>query len=198
YGGRAFNSLGSNELGIAGADCARQTGLHLNEDWFIFEVLKDGERVQAGERGELVATVLSNRTMPLIRYATGNTVELSDGDVCPCGSSMTRVKKVLGRKEDWIRGADGALYPPLRVAEDLEAALGIEDYQLVQSRIDAFEVKTANPDRDEKEFSVPLEEYLSDMVGVPVALKFSMRPQEDTWLKSRPVVCSIPQLSAWS
>ena len=121
YGGKAFNSLGSNELGVAGADCALQAGMHLNEDWMLFEVLRKGEPVGEGEQGELVATVFSNDTMPLVRYATGDTVELADGGVCECGSSMLRIKRVLGRKDDWLKGAAGALIPPLDAAEDIEA-----------------------------------------------------------------------------
>lgn len=193
YGGRAFNSLGSNELGVAAADCAFQTGMHLNEDWILFEVLKEGEPVGEGEQGELVATVFSNDTMPLVRYATGDTVELADEGVCQCGSSMTRVRRVLGRRSDWIRGAGGGLIPPLDVAEEVEARFGMEEYQIVQRRLEAFEVRTADPDRDERRLSEPLARCLSDLVGTPVTLSFSSRPRGEIWLKNRPVVSAVSE-----
>lgn len=191
FGAKAFNSLGSNELGVAGADCAFRRGMHLNEDWILFEVLREGEQVGPGEQGELVATVFSNETMPLIRYATGDTAELADGGVCQCGSSMVRVKKMLGRKDDWLRGSGGVLIPPLEVAEELESRLGMEEYQVVQTRLEGFTIKTGDPRKAAKELSGPLTRYLSGLVGVPVTLDFAPRPAEDIWLKNRPVIAAF-------
>lgn len=192
YGGKVFNSLGSNELGVAGADCFYRRGMHLNEDWILFEILKDGEPVGEGEMGELVATVFSNDTMPLIRYATGDTAKLVDKGVCECGSTMVRVGRILGRKDDWLKGAGGALFPPLDIAEEVEARFGMGDYQIVQTGLGEFEVKTARPVEDEKRLGVPLGRYLTDLVGVKVTLSFTLRSREDVWRKNRPVVCTIP------
>ena len=191
YGGGAFNSLGSNELGVSGADCRFKRGMHLNEDWILFEVLKDGEPVSEGEQGELVATVFSNDTMPLIRYATGDTVELADADGCECGSRTMRLRRILGRKDDWLLGADGALIPPMEIAEEVESRFDITDYQIVQRGPRDFVVKTVDPDNDEKRLSEQLGGYLSQRIGATVDISFSPRPREELWLKNRPVVCEI-------
>ena len=188
YGGRIYRSHGSNELGTAASECRFQTGMHLNEDWIMFEVLRGGEQVGPGEQGELVATALGNHVMPLIRYATGDTVELADGERCACGSTMLRVKRFLGRKEDWLQGAGGTLVSPLDVAEAVERETGMRDYQIVQLKRGEFEVRVKSPDQEEKRYSSALGECLSRAMGTPVTLSFTARPRDDLWLKNRPVV----------
>lgn len=192
FGAKAFRSYGSTEVGFAACECRFQTGMHLGEDWGLFEVLRDGERVGPGETGELVATVFGNEAMPLIRYATGDTVELSDGERCACGSSFGRVRRMLGRKEDWLRTSRGTLINPMDVAEFAEGTLGMRDYQIVQTGADEFVAKTLSPRPDGALRAEALRGYLSEMVGSQVSLRFVARPAEDNWLKNRPVVCAIP------
>ena len=196
FGAKTFRSFGSAELGFAACECRFQTGIHLDEDWVLFEVLRDGERVGPGESGELVATVLGNDAMPLIRYATGDTVELSDEGRCSCGSSFTLMRRMLGRSEDWLRTAAGTLVNPLEVAEFVEGKLGMRDYQIVQRKTDDFVVKTRSPGPDEALLAEALRGYLSEMVGTRVNLSFTTRPSEDTWLKNRPVVCACAKAEA--
>lgn len=188
FGGKVIHSLGSADAGTVGSECRFQRGMHLNEDWAVYEVLKDGEPVGPGEKGELVATVLCNDAMPLVRYATGDTVELAEGGTCDCGSSMVRVRKMHGRKEDWLRTAEGSMLSSFEVAEYLEGALGMKDYQVVQRGVGRFVVQTTDPSTTEKTLAVPLREYLAGLVGVDVELTFAEMSREDLWLKSRPVI----------
>ena len=119
-------------------------------------------------------------------------MELSDGGRCPCGSSFMRMRRTLGRKDDWLRTAEGTLVNPLDVAEFAESTLGMRDYQIVQRSSDGFVVKTLSPEPDEKRLAGPLRGFLSMTVGTQVSLSFAPRPAEDVWLKNRPVVCAIP------
>jgi phenylacetate-CoA ligase len=190
-GGKVLHSYGSTELGMAGAECRFQQGTHLNEDWNMFEVLKNGEPVGPGERGELVATTLANYDMPLARYMTGDIVEVDDDDRCKCGSSMVRLRSILGRRSDWLRTAKGDFLAPQDVAEFVEAYLQMRDYQLIQNAVDEFEVKCMDPSSEERRLTAPLGEYLSGKVGTRVNLTFSRRDREDIWLKNRSVVCAV-------
>ncbi|HEX9342314.1 MAG TPA: hypothetical protein VF995_01690 [Actinomycetota bacterium] len=89
-----------------------QHGLHVNEDHFLVEVIDPttGSRVAAGERGELVFTTLTKEAMPLLRYRTGDIATL-DRLPCPCGRTLVRMSKVLGRVDDMlvVRGVN--VYP---------------------------------------------------------------------------------------
>ena len=63
--------------GVAG-ECEELCGMHINEDWFIPEVInpETGEVLPPGERGELVVTCLGKEAIPLIRYRTGDLTRL--------------------------------------------------------------------------------------------------------------------------
>jgi phenylacetate-CoA ligase len=102
YSATAYDHTGMTELGPTGFSCTARDGVHLIESEFIFEVLPDGE---------LVATNLGRWGMPLIRYRTGDRVEVS-GEPCPCGSPFLKILGgIHGRVDDMftVRGVN--LYP---------------------------------------------------------------------------------------
>lgn len=100
-GGRCFDHTGMTELGPTGVSCPQRDGVHLIESEFIFEDIE----------GELVATNLGRWGSPLIRYRTGDRVELSR-EPCSCGCPFVKVAGGLrGRLDDMftVRGVN--LYP---------------------------------------------------------------------------------------
>ncbi|HLQ60317.1 MAG TPA: hypothetical protein VK131_00465 [Candidatus Acidoferrales bacterium] len=102
YGARCFDHTGMTELGPTGFGCAAGDGVHLIESEFIFEVTPEGE---------LVATNLGRWGSPLIRYRTGDRVEVSE-EPCSCGSAFRKLKGgILGRVDDMftVRGVN--LFP---------------------------------------------------------------------------------------
>ena len=101
FGARCHDHTGMTELGPTGFSCAAQDGVHLIESEFIFEVLE----------GELVATNLGRWGSPLIRYRTGDRVELTR-EACPCGSAFPKlIGGIRGRVDDMftVRGVN--LFP---------------------------------------------------------------------------------------
>src|SRR4029077_2936638 len=69
-----------------------------------------GERVPEGTPGELTFTTVTKEALPLLRYRTGDIAALRS-DPCPCGRTLVRMSKVMGRKDDMlvIRGVN--VYP---------------------------------------------------------------------------------------
>jgi phenylacetate-CoA ligase len=114
WGATCFDHAGATEVGAWAFDCQAQTGsIHLNELDFIFEVIDPptAQPVAEGVRGELVVTTLSRPGMPVLRYRTGDLVELTP-EPCACGRTLARIKGgVLGRADDMliVRGVN--LYP---------------------------------------------------------------------------------------
>jgi phenylacetate-CoA ligase len=101
FGARCHDHCGMTELGPTGFSCVYGGGLHLVETEFIFEV----------DRGELIATNLGRWGSPLIRYRTGDRVDLSR-EGCSCGSPFAKLcGGILGRVDDMftVRGVN--LYP---------------------------------------------------------------------------------------
>jgi phenylacetate-CoA ligase len=98
----AFDHTGMTELGPTGHSCSARDGVHLIESEFIFEV--DAE-------GELIATNLGRWGSPLIRYRTGDRVQLSR-EPCPCGSAFAKlVGGIRGRVDDMLTVRGVNLYP---------------------------------------------------------------------------------------
>ena len=89
-------SYGSTETGTIAATCG-DGGLHLLEMGHLLEIRRDGELLPArpGVSGELVTTTLNNTARPLLRYATGDVVDVLAGP-CSCGIPLPLLR-VHGR-----------------------------------------------------------------------------------------------------
>jgi phenylacetate-coenzyme A ligase PaaK-like adenylate-forming protein len=131
---RALDIYGLSEVigpGVA-TECLEQNGLHVNEDHFIVEAIdpSGGDPVPEGSPGELVFTTPTKEALPLLRYRTGDIASLSY-DPCPCGRTLVRMSKVLGRADDMIVISGVNVYP----SEVERVLLGFEQigphYQLV-------------------------------------------------------------------
>jgi phenylacetate-CoA ligase len=104
FGARTFDHVGMTEMGAYGFECEEQSGLHINEDEFIAEMIDPATQTEVddGQKGELVLTNLGRVGMPLIRYRTGDLGVISR-EPCPCGRRGARlVGGVLGRADDMI------------------------------------------------------------------------------------------------
>ena len=132
WGARAFDHAGATEVGAWGFDCQEADhAIHLNELEFLFEVVvpDTGEPCESGQRGELVITTLGRHGMPVVRYRTGDLVEL-DPEPCGCGRGLRRIRGgVLGRADDMfiVRGVN--LYPAA-VDDVVRAETGVVEYEV--------------------------------------------------------------------
>ena len=109
YSAVCFDHTGMTELGPTGHSCSQRDGIHLIESEFVFEVLDQAGRPASD--GELVATNLGRWGSPLIRYRTGDRVQVSR-EPCSCGSPFLKlVGGIRGRVDDMftVRGVN--LYP---------------------------------------------------------------------------------------
>ena len=104
FDAKTFDHVGMTEMGAYGYECEVQSGLHINEDEFIAEMIDPStlRPVEDGEKGELVLTNLGRIGMPLIRYRSGDLGVISRKP-CECGRQSSRlVGGVLGRADDMI------------------------------------------------------------------------------------------------
>ncbi|MCL1817113.1 MAG: phenylacetate--CoA ligase [Clostridiales bacterium] len=107
----AFDIYGLSEVmgpGVA-MECPAKDGLHIFEDHFYPEIIDPHtlEALPPGQVGELVLTCLTKEGMPMIRYRTRDLCSL-DYAKCPCGRTLVRMSKVVGRSDDMliIRGVN--------------------------------------------------------------------------------------------
>ncbi|MEM2955434.1 MAG: hypothetical protein QXM25_01810 [Nitrososphaerales archaeon] len=100
WGCKALDHYGTMEAGMANAiECSYQSGLHINEADFYYEVVdvKSKKPLELGDEGELIFTTLSRTGMPLIRFRTRDVSYLIDKS-CKCGVSTLRSIGGIRRK----------------------------------------------------------------------------------------------------
>ena len=100
------SNYGMSELmgpGVSG-ECTELAGMHINEDFFIPEIIdpKTGEVLPEGEEGELVITCIKKEGLPLIRYRTKDITRLFY-EKCRCGRTFCRMENLSGRSDDMLK-----------------------------------------------------------------------------------------------
>jgi phenylacetate-CoA ligase len=111
FGAPVFETYGSREFMLMGAECDRHEGLHLTMENLLIEVLDDQWQPTAdGEEGNVVVTDLFTYGMPFVRYANGVRA-VAGWSACSCGRGLPLLKKVIGRRLDVIHTPDGRRVP---------------------------------------------------------------------------------------
>ena len=102
---KAYDIYGLTEISGPGVsfECSEQTGMHINEDHFIAEIIdpNTGEVLPDGEKGELVFTSITKEAFPLIRYRTRDICVLTR-EKCSCGRTHVKMSKPMGRSDDML------------------------------------------------------------------------------------------------
>ncbi len=142
---KAYDIYGLTETSGPGVafECCEQTGMHINEDHFIAEIIDpDTEEVlPLGSKGELVFTAIDKEAFPLLRYRTRDICVLSR-EKCSCGRTHVKMSKPMGRSDDMliIRGVN--VFP-----SQIETVLMQQgypaNYQIIVDRVnntDTFEI----------------------------------------------------------
>ncbi len=180
---KAYDIYGLTETSGPGVafECSEQTGMHINEDHFIAEIIDPdtGEVLPEGEKGELVFTALDKEAFPLLRYRTRDICVLSRKK-CSCGRTLIKMAKPMGRTDDMliIRGVN--VFP-----SQIETVLlkeGYEpNYQIVVDRVnnnDTFEVNvemTADQFTDKVGDILSMEKALADAMKIMLGINPKVR-----------------------
>lgn len=109
---KLYSTYASTEMSTSFTECQHAVGGHHHPELIIVEVLDNlNQPIKNGESGELTFTTLGIEAMPLLRYKTGDIVQLHS-DSCKCGRNTIRVGPILGRKHHMIKYKGTTLYPP--------------------------------------------------------------------------------------
>ena len=147
---KAYDIYGLTEISGPGVsfECEAQSGMHVNEDHFIAEIInpETGEVLPDGEKGELVFTSITKEAFPLLRYRTRDICVLSR-EKCPCGRTHVKMSKPMGRSDDMliIRGVNVF---PSQIESVLLAQGFPPNYQIIVDRVnntDTFDINVEMP-----------------------------------------------------
>jgi len=118
FGAPLIDIFGTFETDNIAYQCERRSGYHVALDSVIIEIVRDGAPVAHGQTGELVVTVLRNRTMPFIRYNLRDLAAWAT-EPCGCGRTAPLLRVIAGRSDDTILLPDGRERTPQDVFVEL-------------------------------------------------------------------------------
>ena len=170
---KAYDIYGLTETTGPGVsfECEEQTGMHINEDHFLAEIIDPdtGEVLPEGEKGELVFTSLDKEAFPLLRYRTRDICVLSRKK-CSCGRTLIKMAKPMGRTDDMliIRGVN--VFP-----SQIETVLLNEgyqpNYQIIVDRVNNNDTFEINVEMNPEQFT----DKVSEILALEKALANSMK-----------------------
>ncbi|MBQ4581088.1 MAG: phenylacetate--CoA ligase [Clostridia bacterium] len=134
---KAYDIYGLTETSGPGVsyECSEQTGMHINEDHFIAEIInpETGEVLPEGEKGELVFTSITKEAFPLLRYRTRDICVLSRKK-CSCGRTHVKMSKPMGRSDDMLIVKGVNVFPSQIETVLLEQGYA-PNYQIIVDRV---------------------------------------------------------------
>ena len=170
---KAYDIYGLTETTGPGVafECSEQTGMHINEDHFIAEIIDPdtGEVLPEGSKGELVFTSLDKEAFPLLRYRTRDICMLSRKK-CSCGRTLIKMCKPMGRTDDMliIRGVN--VFP-----SQIETVLLSEgyspNYQIIVDRVNNNDTFDINVELTPEQFT----DTVSGVTAMEKALSGAMK-----------------------
>ena len=152
---KAYDIYGLTEISGPGVafECEDQTGMHINEDHFIAEIIdpKTGKPLPDGERGELVFTSITKEAFPLLRYRTKDIAVITRG-TCSCGRTFAKMTKPMGRTDDMLIIKGVNVFPSQIEMVLLSKGL-TSNYQIIVDRVGAGDTIEVNVEMTPELFS---------------------------------------------
>ena len=171
---KAYDIYGLTETSGPGVafECCEQTGMHINEDHFIAEIIdpETGEVLPEGSKGELVFTSITKEAFPLLRYRTKDICVLTRKK-CSCGRTHVKMSKPMGRSDDMLIVKGVNVFPSQIETVLLEQGYPA-NYQIIVDRVNHSDTVEMSPDKfsdslaEITEMEKKLVDALKSMLGI--------------------------------
>ncbi|MDG5761740.1 phenylacetate--CoA ligase family protein [Natronococcus sp. A-GB1] len=168
------NRYGSRELGTVASECRYGTGLHYCPMLHHIEILDPTtlEPVEPGETGEIVVTLLTNYSMPLIRYRIGDVGSFRKVQ-CDCGCRWPLLSNVQGRVTDHFVTPDGTLVYPGALRKALYHYDWIDRFQIHQTSTETVVFRLVSKQHSPPESDLEaISSRAKNVLGTDVTVEF--------------------------
>ena len=170
---KAYDIYGLTETSGPGVafECSEQSGMHINEDHFIPEIIdpNTGEVLPDGTKGELVFTSITKEAFPLLRYRTRDICVLSRKK-CSCGRTFIKMAKPMGRSDDMLIIKGVNVFPSQVEAVLLEQGYQA-NYQIIVDRVNHSDTMEVQVEMTPENFSDSLAKITEMEKSLVAALK---------------------------
>ena len=129
-----FNCKISNHYGLAEqivmfGDCEKHTHLHNYFEYGYVELLD----TDVSNIKKIIGTNIHNKTMPIIRYDTGD-LAIVDDSKCSCSRNGVVIKNIIGRNDNNIVCPDKSQIPTVNFYTMLEDFIEISNWQIIYNK----------------------------------------------------------------
>ena len=181
---RVFDLYGQAERVTAATECEAHSGLHVNPEYGVLELLRNGADAAPGESGELIGTGLNNFGMPLIRYQTGDIGRVAPKP-CSCGRAMPLLESVQGRLVDCIQTPDGRRIPGDGIMGAFHGIRNIRRSQIIQEDLGTMVVRIERDNPEEPVDTRTLQRNLQICLGSEMRIAFDVVRSIDVHIGSK-------------
>ena len=169
-----FDTYGSREFTLIGAECFKHEGFHLTMENLFVEILNDdGTPTPDGREGNVVITDLTNYGMPFIRYENGDRA-IAGWKSCSCGRGLPLLEQVRGRQTDVLHTSDGRYVTGVFFVYLLKDYPSIEQFQVIQESKDQIELKLVVNDEWNQQTESIIELIIREHIGNEVQFEISI------------------------
>jgi len=142
---KVYDGYGLNDGGISAYECPEHSGLHIDTERSVMEVVnQDGHQMNDGE-GQILATSLHNYAMPFIRYDTGDLGHIISEN-CNCGRGYRLLKRVTGRQLEMLMTPEGKYIHGFFFNHILKEINGVKEFQVLQKTLNKIVIKIVPED----------------------------------------------------
>ncbi|KKG07102.1 capsular biosynthesis protein [Methanosarcina mazei] len=147
-----LDGYGLYDGGVSAFECQEHSGLHMDTERSIMEIVdENGFQIENGV-GRIIATSLHNFAMPFIRYDTGDLGNLVE-DICGCGRESKLLKEVIGRQQEMLQTPEGKFVHGAFFNSYMFGKIsGVVEFQVIQKSLENIVIKiVADEYFDEKQ-----------------------------------------------
>jgi phenylacetate-CoA ligase len=196
FGAPVLDCYGQMERVAAISQCL-EGGYHVHAAYSLVELVPVANSPRIAR---VVGTSLHNRAMPLLRYETGDHVQLFEqGELldrarsCPCGRTLPLIQRILGRAEDTMISPDGRLLNSLAFL--FGEVAGIRNAQIVRAspaKLDVLVVPGAEwSERSRERLAALARSVAGESIAVRIATVSESELLRDPSGKRRVIVASV-------
>jgi len=191
FGCRVYDFYGNGER-VAGIGTCEEGAYHLIPEYGIVEFLPLDNN---SGRLEIVGTNLHNYAMPLLRYRTGDVVEISNSK-CRCGKSFQAIKRIEGRLADFLIAHDGKLVYIDACYLMLQGLDNLIETQIIQEDLDNIRIRFIPGEGFSKDDEEKIKSNVKTYMGpsVNVILEKNKEFLYDRSNKFRPFISNVSKL----
>ncbi|MCJ7603814.1 MAG: hypothetical protein MUO63_20240 [Desulfobulbaceae bacterium] len=191
---RVYSWYGHSERVILAGECEKNNTYHCFPAYGFAEIINKNEKsCLIGERGELVGTTFWNKSMPLIRYRSGD-YAVREESTCNCKRNWYRFSDVQGRWNiEGVTGRNGSRISAAALNMHGDLFNNVIRLQYYQNKIGKMEIRILpSPDYTNKDTQIILDEHKKKLWGeLDINIKIVDEIPLTVSGKHRRIICEV-------